>query len=229
MEAGFGLSHPSIFFYFYFFTTADVCLVHPISSLVLPGAHVAQAALWVSRIDCSRKKRLLNHSRRKHVWSGFERDGVTCSPYVSAFHQLCLDSKPVASLSNKPQLLCCLLKVGMSCQSVKSPYTDQTRDRLTQSPIRGKMVVICSARAGGWLTGPFGAVFFVRCHCQLNLLSASTMSKKVYSDLSVSICRGPSEEAVRTSVSVPDGAAVLPGEEWVAFRGLCKQLSLGRA
>lgn len=117
----------------------------------------------------------------------------------------------------------------MSCQSVKSPYTDQTRDRLTQSPIRGKMVVICSARAGGWLTGPLGAVFFVRYHCQLNLLSASTMSKKVYSDLSVSICRGPSEEAVHTSVSVPDGAAVLPGEEWVAFRGLCKQLSLGRA
>lgn len=80
-----------------------------------------------------------------------------------------------------------------------------------------------SARESGWLTGPSRVVFFLRCHCQLALLSA-----KFISDLSVSICRGPLEEAVRTSVSVPDGAAVLPGEEWVASRGLCKLLSLGR-
>lgn len=163
VEAGFGLSHPSIFFFF--FTAADVCLVHPISSLVLPGAHVAQAALWVSRIDCSRKKRLLNHSRRKHVWSGFERDGVTCSPYVSAFHQLCLDSKPVASLSNKPQLLCCLLRVWYVLPKCEKPLYGSNQGQTDTESYQRKngCDLLCK---GGWLAyRPFWDCFL----CEVSL------------------------------------------------------------
>lgn len=52
----------------------------------------------------------------------------------------------------------------------------------------------CSAREGSGPTGPFRAVFSVRCHGQLDLLSAVTVSTKVNAALSVSIRRGASEE-----------------------------------
>lgn len=89
--------------------------------------------------------------------------------------------------------------------------------------------MICSAREGSGPTGPFRAVFSVRCHSQLDLLSAFTVSKKVNSALSVSVRRGASEEPVPTSVPGSDGAAWLPGEERISSWGFGKQLSVDRA
>lgn len=84
------------------------------------------------------KKRPFKHKRQKGVWSGFERDFVTCSPYVSAFHQLCSDLKQVASLPNKPQLLQHLLRCNLCCQCVENPYMGQNRDRLTRVVSEGR-------------------------------------------------------------------------------------------
>lgn len=125
------------------------------------------------------KKRPFKHERQKGVWSGFERDFVTCSPYVSAFHQLCSDLKQVASLPNKPQLLQRLLRCNLCYQCVKNPYMGQNRDSLTHELCQrgGKKAVVCSVQEGTGLTCPFGAVFLARHYSQLDLLSAFTMSK----------------------------------------------------
>lgn len=167
------------------------------------------------------KKRPFKHERQKGVWSGFERDFVTCSPYVSAFHQLCSDLKQVASLPNKPQLLQRLLRYNLCCQCVKNPYMGQNRDSLTHELCQrgGKKAVVCSVQEGTGLTCPFGAVFLARHYSQLDLLSAFTMSKNIDSDLSLCTHRGLVEEPVCTSDRVPDRAALLPGEERINSQG----------
>lgn len=91
---------------------------------------------WVAK--AAQEKRPFKYEREKGVWSGFERDFVTCSPYVSAFQQLYSDLKQVASLPNKPQLHWHLLGCKLSCQCVKDSYMGQNRDKLPWGSIRGE-------------------------------------------------------------------------------------------
>lgn len=124
------------------------------------------------------KKRSFKHERQKVAWSGSERDLVTCSPDVSAFHQLYGDLKQVASLPNKAQLLRCLLRCNLSRQRVKSPYMGQNRDRQTHELYqKGKKLWSASYRGAAGVMGPSVAVFSSRCHSQLDLVSDFTMSK----------------------------------------------------
>lgn len=112
---------------------------------------------WWKRL---RKKRPFKHESQKSVWSGFEGGFVTCSPSVSAFHQLYGDVKQVASLPNKPQLLRHSLRCNLSCQCVKNPYMGQNRDRLTHELYqRGKTAMVCSVQEGSWCYGPFWGWF----------------------------------------------------------------------
>lgn len=179
MEVGFGLSHPAACFFHNWCVFNASHLSFGSSRCSHSKANAVGVTHW--RPERQRrlgKKRPFKHERQKGVWSGFERDLVTCSPYVSTFHQLYSDLKQVASLPNKPQLFQHLLRCNLSCQRVKNPYMGQNRDRLTQVVSEGKkMVWSAPYRRAAGVKGPFGAVFLARCHSQLDLLSAFTMSK----------------------------------------------------
>lgn len=143
--------------------------MRPISASVLLGACMAKQCehMWgwltigLSSGGGSERRGPCKHERQKGVWSGFERALVTCSPYVSAFHQLYSDLKQVASLPNKPQLLWRLLRCDLSCQHVKNPYMDQNRDRVTHKLYQGgkKLRSLPCRRAAG-VMGPLGLFYW---------------------------------------------------------------------
>lgn len=210
--------------------------MHPISALVLLDARLAKPMLWewltlgLEQWLRLGKNRPFKHERQKGVWSGFQRDFVTCSPYVSAFHQLRSDLKQVASLPNKPQLLQHLLRCNLCCQCVKSPYMGQSRDRLTHELCQrgGKKAVVCSVQEGSWPYVPFWGCFLGEALRPAWFTFCFYDEQNIDSDLSVCTHRGPLEEPVCTSDWVPDRTALLPGEEWISSQGFCQLLSLER-